>query len=231
MRLPFARTLFLSTAAALAVTSLSTPASAEKVVNAPAAKRIAKEGTGLKTAIFAGGCFWGVEGVFSHVKGVKSAVSGFHGGSAGTARYNMIVTGVTEHAEAVKITYDPYVVRYDELLRIFFSVVTDPTQLNRQGPDVGAHYRSALVPTSDEQRAVAEAYLKQLDQSGVWGKPVVTKIEKQRTFYPAEGYHQDYMLKNPNSGYIVRFDQPKVAALKAMFPRDYREEFLRDGDS
>ena len=226
-----ARTSVLAAAAALAMTALAGPAHAEKVVNAPAAKRIAKEGTGLKTAIFAGGCFWGVEGVFSHVKGVKSAVSGFHGGSKGTARYNMIVTGVTAHAEAVKITYDPYVVRYDELLRIFFSVVTDPTQLNRQGPDVGAHYRSALVPLSEEQREVAEAYLKQLDASGVWGKPVVTKIEAHRTFYPAEDYHQDYMVKHPTSGYIMRYDQPKVAAFKAMFPRDYRETFLRDADS
>ncbi|MEO1048239.1 MAG: peptide-methionine (S)-S-oxide reductase MsrA [Pseudomonadota bacterium] len=234
--MPFAslRTLPLkaalaSAAAALAVVSVSTPAQAERVVNAPASKRIAKEGAGLKTAIFAGGCFWGVEGVFSHVKGVKSAVSGFHGGSQGTASYRTIVSGMTQHAEAVKITYDPYVVRYDELLRIFFSVVTDPTQLNRQGPDVGAHYRSALVPLSDEQREVAEAYLKQLDASGVWGKPVVTKIEAHRTFYPAEGYHQDYMVKNPYSAYIMRFDQPKVAAFKAMFPRDYRDDFLRDG--
>ncbi|MEM7701226.1 MAG: peptide-methionine (S)-S-oxide reductase MsrA [Pseudomonadota bacterium] len=217
-------------AAALALGGLSAPAHAvEKVVNAPASKRIAKEGAGLKTAIFAGGCFWGVEGVFSHVKGVKSAVSGFHGGAAGTANYKTIITGMTNHAEAVKITYDPYVVRYDELLRIFFSVVTDPTQLNRQGPDVGAHYRSALVPLNGEQRAVAQAYLKQLDASGLWDKPVVTKIEKHRTFYAAEGYHQDYMVKNPYSGYIMRFDAPKVAAFKAMFPRDYRADFLRDG--
>lgn len=238
MRFPLTRPHLLSAlgstvivaAAALALAGLGAPALAgEKVVNAPAAKRIAKEGAGLKTAIFAGGCFWGVEGVFSHVKGVKSAVSGFHGGSAETARYGAIITGTTEHAESVRITYDPYVVRYDELLRIFFSVVTDPTQLNRQGPDVGAHYRSALVPLSDEQRAVAQAYLKQLDSSGLWDKPVVTRIEKYRAFYPAEDYHQDYMLKNPYSGYIMRFDAPKVDAFKAMFPRDYRAEFLRDG--
>jgi len=216
-------------ASALAISGLSLPAKAESVVNAPAPKRTANEGSGLKTAIFAGGCFWGVEGVFSHVKGVKSAVSGFHGGAAGTARYNTIVTGTTNHAEAVKITYDPYVIRYDELLRIFFSVVTDPTQLNRQGPDTGAHYRSALVPLNEEQRAVAEAYLAQLDASGLWDKPVVTKIETHRTFYRAEDYHQDYMVKNPYSSYIMRFDQPKVEAFKAMFPRDYRDDFLRDG--
>ncbi len=216
-------------AAALAFTSLAAPVQAESVVNAPAAKRIAKEGSGLKTAIFAGGCFWGVEGVFSHVKGVKSAVSGFHGGAAGTANYAAITSGTTRHAEAVMITYDPYVVRYDELLRIFFSVVTDPTQLNRQGPDVGAQYRSALVPTSAEQTAVAKAYLAQLDAARVWGKPIVTRIEGKRKFYPAETYHQDYMLKNPGSGYIVRYDAPKVAALKAMFPRDYKSTFLNDG--
>ena len=217
-------------AAALALGGLTAPAQAEEqVVNAPAPTRIAKEGIGLKTAIFAGGCFWGVEGVFSHVKGVKSAVSGFHGGSSGTAQYRTIITGTTNHAEAVKITYDPYVVRYDELLRIFFSVVTDPTQLNRQGPDVGAHYRSALVPLNGEQRAVAKAYLKQLDASGLWDRPVVTRIEKHRAFYAAEDYHQDYMVHNPGSGYIMRYDQPKVAALKSMFPRDYREDFLRDG--
>jgi peptide-methionine (S)-S-oxide reductase len=229
MRFPFFRTAVGLLAALLAFAGLTAPASAERVVNAPASKRIAKEGAGLKTAIFAGGCFWGVEGVFSHVKGVKSAVSGFHGGAAGTAKYSSIVTGTTAHAEAVMITYDPYVVRYDELLRIFFSVVTDPTQLNRQGPDVGAHYRSALVPLNDEQSAVAKAYLKQLGQSGLWDKPIVTRIEKHRKFYPAEGYHQDYMVKNPYSRYIMRYDAPKVAALKAMFPRDYRDEFLQDG--
>ena len=228
MRLPLLRSVLGLSAALLALGSIGTPAQAESVVNAPAPKRIAKEGAGLKTAIFAGGCFWGVEGVFSHVKGVKSAVSGFHGGAAGTAKYSSIITGTTRHAESVMITYDPYVVRYDELLRIFFSVVTDPTQLNRQGPDVGAHYRSALVPLNGEQRAVAEAYLEQLDASGLWDKPIVTRIEKYRTFYPAEGYHQDYMVKNPYSGYIQRYDQPKVTALKAMFPRDYRDEFLQD---
>lgn len=229
MRSLTSRSVLGLVAAAFALAGVSAPANAETAVNAPASKRIAKEGAGLKTAIFAGGCFWGVEGVFSHVKGVKSAVSGFHGGAAGTAKYRTIVTGMTNHAEAVMITYDPYVVRYDELLRIFFSVVTDPTQLNRQGPDVGAHYRSALVPLNGEQRAVAEAYLKQLDASGLWGNPVVTKVEKHRTFYPAESYHQDYMVKNPYSRYIMRWDQPKVAALKVMFPRDYRDEFLRDG--
>jgi peptide-methionine (S)-S-oxide reductase len=217
-------------AAALAVSGCAGPAlAAEEPVNAPAAKRIAKEGGGLRTAIFAGGCFWGVEGVFSHVKGVKSAVSGYHGGRAKNAKYSIVTTGMTNHAESVKITYDPNLVRYDELLRIFFSVVADPTQLNRQGPDVGSHYRTALVPTSSEQEAVAKAYLAQIERAGIWDRPIVTKIEKQRTFHPAEDYHQDFMAKNPRHGYILRWDRPKVEALQAMFPRDYRADFLRDG--
>lgn len=216
-------------AASLAISGCAAPAFAEEPVNAPAPKRIAKEGAGLKTAIFAGGCFWGVEGVFSHVKGVKSAVAGYHGGAAGTAKYNRIITGTTNHAEAVKITYDPYVVRYDELLRIFFSVVADPTLKNRQGPDVGAHYRTALVPLNAEQRAVASAYLKQMGASRVWKRPIVTKIESHKKFYAAETYHQDFMAKNPRHGYILRWDKPKVQALKAMFPSDYRSKFLRDG--
>ena len=225
MKRPF-RTALL----ALALTLPAAPALAlDKPVNAPAPERIAREGSGLKTAIFAGGCFWGVEGVFSHVKGVKSAESGYHGGSAATARYNRITAGGTAHAEAVRITYDPYIIRYDELLRIFFSVVADPTLLNRQGPDIGAHYRSALVPTSAEQRTVANAYLAQMERSGVWRRPIVTKVERLRTFYPAEGYHQDYMVKNPRSRYILRFDKPKVDALRVMFPSDFRENFLRDG--
>lgn len=216
-------------AASLAILCSAPPAFAEEPVNAPAPKRIAKEGAGLKTAIFAGGCFWGVEGVFSHVKGVKSAVSGYHGGKAATAKYNTIITGTTNHAESVKITYDPYVVRYDELLRIFFSVVADPTLRNRQGPDVGPHYRTALVPMNAEQRAVASAYLKQMGTSRVWKKPIVTRIERYRTFFPAETYHQDFMAKNPRHGYILRWDAPKVRALKTMFPSDYKPTFLRDG--
>lgn len=223
-------TLALAATAGIAIVMHSAPALAlEEPVNAPAAKRTAKEGAGLKTAIFAGGCFWGVEGVFSHVKGVKSAESGYHGGSAATASYNRIIAGGTNHAESVRITYDPYVIRYDELLRIFFSVVADPTLHNRQGPDVGAHYRSALVPTSAEQRAVAEAYLAQMERSGVWSRPIVTKIESERTFYSAEKYHQDFMAKNPSHRYILRWDKPKVDALRVMFPSEFKPAFLRDG--
>lgn len=219
----------LLAAATLALTACAGPAiAAEEPVNAPAATRIAKEDKGLKTAIFAGGCFWGVEGVFSHVKGVKAAVSGFHGGTAASAKYDIITSGVTTHAESVRVTYDPAVVRYDQLLRIYFSVVADPTLKNRQGPDVGTHYRSALVPMNAEQSAVARAYIAQLDKAGIWKKPIVTKIEAYKAFYPAEAYHQDFMANNPSHGYIVRWDAPKVAALKAMFPAYYRASFLRD---
>lgn len=216
-------------ALALGVSACQQPAlAAEKAVAAPAAERVAREGAGLKTAVFAGGCFWGVEGVFSHVKGVKSAVSGYHGGTKRQADYKIVTSGITDHAESVKVVYDPEVIRYDQLLRIFFSVIADPTQLNRQGPDVGAHYRTALVPQSREQAAVAAAYLQQLRAAKIWSKPIVTKIENARTFYPAEGYHQDFMLKNPRHGYIVRWDAPKVKALKAMYPGVYSATFQPD---
>ena len=201
---------------------------AEKVVEAPNAVRKANEGSGLKTAIFAGGCFWGVEAVFSHTKGVTSAVSGYHGGTQRSAKYSLVSSGVTDHAEAVKVTYDPKVIRYDQLLRIYFSVIADPTQLNRQGPDTGAHYRSAIVPMSAEQNAVASAYIAQLGKAGLWNKPIVTRIERAQGFYPAETYHQDFAAKNPRHGYIVRWDAPKVAALKRLYPGVYRAEFRRD---
>lgn len=219
----------LLAAGSLALSACAGPALAEEPVAAPAATRIAKEPAGLKTAIFAGGCFWGVEAVFSHVKGVKGAVSGYHGGTQKSATYDLVSSGITDHAEAVKITYDPAVVRYDQLLRILFSVVADPTLKNRQGPDTGAQYRAAIVPTSAEQSAVAKAYLAQMGKSGVWAKPIVTRIESFKAFYPAEAYHQDFMLKNPRHGYIQRWDAPKVAALKRMYPGVYRASFLKDG--
>jgi len=225
-----ARNALLAAVGALALTGCGVTASAaEKVVEAPEAALQADEPEGLQVAIFAGGCFWGVEGVFSHVKGVKSSVSGFHGGREDTATYRQIVSGMTDHAEAVRVVYDPAVVRYDELLQILFSVVTDPTLLNRQGPDVGPHYRSAIVPMNNEQARVARAYLAQLDDSGVWGAPVVTKIERFKKFFEAEGYHQDFMAKNPRHGYIVRWDAPKVRALAEMYPEHYTSVFLRDG--
>src|SRR5690606_9252012 len=147
--------------------------------------------------LFAGGCFWGVEAVCSHTKGVSSAVSGYHGGSAATAHYDQVSAGGTGHAEAVRVTYDPSVVRYDQLLQVLFSVVADPTSLNAQGPDRGTQYRAAIVPLSGEQRAVATAYLAQMRSSGVWKKPIVVAVERSKTFYPAETYHQDFAKKNP----------------------------------
>jgi peptide-methionine (S)-S-oxide reductase len=218
----------LLVAGSLALSACADPAVAEEPVNAPAAARPAKEARGLKTAIFAGGCFWGVEGVFSHVKGVTGVVSGYHGGNRQSASYDLVSSGVTDHAEAVKITYDPSVVRYDQLLQVLFSVVADPTLKNRQGPDTGAQYRSAIVPTNAEQAAVARAYLAQLGKSGLWKRPLVTAIEPYKAFYPAEAYHQDFMLRNPRHGYILRWDAPKVAALRQMFPGLYRASFLKD---
>jgi peptide-methionine (S)-S-oxide reductase len=188
---------------------------AERVVTAPAATRTAVEPDRKQVAVFAGGCFWGVEGVFSHVPGVTSVLTGYHGGSAATARYDRISDGNTGHAEAVQVIYDPKVVRYDQLLRIFFSVIADPTTLNRQGPDEGTQYRSALVPLSAEQRQVATAYLAQLGASRLWRAPIVTQVETYRRFYAAEDYHQDFMAKNPRHGYIVAWDVAKVEALIA----------------
>ena len=223
------RAALAAIALALGATACQQPAlAAESAVNAPQAKRIAKEGKGLKTAIFAGGCFWGVEAVFSHVKGVKSAVSGYHGGTERQADYNVVSSGMTDHAEAVKVTYDPQVIRYDQLLRIFFSVVADPTQLNRQGPDTGTQYRNAIVPMSAEQNAVAKAYIAQLGAARLWDRPIVTRIERAQGFYPAETYHQDFAAKNPRHGYIVRWDAPKVAALKRLYPGVYSATFQRD---
>lgn len=223
-----ARALMTAAVLALAGASCTAPASAENVVAAPAAKRIAKESPSLKTAIFAGGCFWGVEAVFSHTKGVTSAVSGYHGGTARSAKYDIVSSGMTDHAEAVRVTYDPKVVRYDQLVQIFFSVVADPTLKNRQGPDTGTQYRAALVPISAEQNVVAGAYLAQMKASGKWKAPIVTGIERAQTFYPAETYHQDFAAKNPDHGYIRAWDAPKVAALKRLYPGFYSASFKRN---
>jgi peptide-methionine (S)-S-oxide reductase len=212
--------------AALAASACQGPAiAAEKVVEAPAAQRVAKEAAGLKTAIFAGGCFWGVEAVFSHTKGVRSAISGYHGGTEGEADYQKVASGATGHREAVKVVYDPAVVRYDQLLQIFFSVVADPTLKNRQGPDRGPQYDAAIVPMSNEQRAVAAAYLAQMKASGKWDRPIVTPVIRAQAFYPAEEYHQDFAKKNPNHRYIKAWDAPKVAAFKRLYPSLYRATF------
>jgi peptide-methionine (S)-S-oxide reductase len=216
----------LISAAALAATACQSPANAaESVVAAPAAKLVAHESGGLKTAIFSGGCFWGVEAVFSHMKGVKSAVSGYDGGNAKNPSYEQVSSGTTGYRESVKVTYDPKVVRYDQLLQVFFSVIADPTLRNRQGPDQGPQYNAALVPLSKEQAAVASAYLAQMKASGKWKAPIVTGIAPAKPFYPAESYHQDFMLKNPNHAYIKYWDVPKVEALKKLYPSLYSAQF------
>ncbi|MGF7169908.1 peptide-methionine (S)-S-oxide reductase [Sphingobium xanthum] len=180
-------------------------------------------GARTATAYFAGGCFWGVEGVFSHVKGVKSVVSGYGGGPPELrVDYDRIGTGRTGYAEAVRVIYDPSQVSYGTLLRVFFSVIADPTTLNYQGPDHGTQYRSALFPQSASQEKVAKAYLAQIGKSGLWRDPIVTKIEAVGRFQPAEDYHQDFMKHNPNHGYIRRWDAPKLVAFKALFPKLYK---------
>ncbi len=201
------------------------PAAAESFVQAPAAAVQSRDVGRRETAVFAGGCFWGVEGVFSHVKGVTRVTSGYSGGAASSANYETVSTGRTGHAEAVRVTWDPSVVRYDQLLQIYFSVIADPTLRDRQGPDVGTQYRAALFPLNAEQGRVARAYLSQLGRSGLWNQPIVTRIEGYRGFYPAESEHQDFMARNPQHGYIRRWDAPKVQALKVQYPTLYKAAF------
>ena len=176
------------------------------------------------TAVFAGGCFWGVQGVFQHVRGVSNAVSGYAGGAQSSANYDQVSSGATAHAEALKITYDPSQVSYGTLLQIFFSVAHDPTELNRQGPDQGTQYRSAIFPQDAAQRQVAQAYIAQLESARVFKQPIVTKLESGHVFYPAEAYHQDYLYRNPTAPYIVIHDLPKVDNLKRMLPQLYRAD-------
>jgi peptide-methionine (S)-S-oxide reductase len=174
------------------------------------------------TAVFAGGCFWGIEAVFEHVKGVKSAVSGYAGGNTASPSYEEVSSGDTGHAESVQVIYDPSQVSYGKLLQIFFSVGHDPTQLNRQGPDHGTQYRSAIFYNTPQQQRVAESYIKQLTTAKTFSRPIVTQLAKLSAFFPAEEYHQDYLAHHPNQPYIVINDQPKVAALKKQFPDIYR---------
>ena len=197
-----------------------TPAivSAEEPVRLPAATLDPADTRTSATAIFAGGCFWGVEGVFSRVQGVTRVTSGYHGGSAETAVYEITNNGRTGHAESVRITYDPRVVSYGTLLRVLFSVVMDPTTLNHQGPDHGSQYRSAIVPANANQRRVATAYIAQLTGGRHFDAPIVTRVETPMTFYPAEAYHQDFMRRNPTHGYIRNWDAPKLAALQQFYP-------------
>jgi peptide-methionine (S)-S-oxide reductase len=185
-------------------------------VNEPMAKT-----SGQQTAVVAGGCFWGIQAVFQHVKGVVSATSGYSGGSSLTAQYEVVSTGATGHAESVKIVYDPSQVTYGELLRVFFSVAHDPTELNRQGPDEGTQYRSSIFYGSDEQKHIAEAYIAQLDKAKIFSRPIVTQVVPLKAFYAAEAYHQNYATNHPNDLYIRYNDAPKVAHLRQQFPDLY----------
>ncbi|NIF52964.1 peptide-methionine (S)-S-oxide reductase MsrA [Burkholderia sp. Ax-1724] len=177
-----------------------------------------------ETAVFAGGCFWGVQGVFQHVRGVTKAVSGYSGGARDTAQYETVSGGETGHAESVQVTFDPGKVTYGQLLQVYFSVIQDPTQLNRQGPDSGTQYRSAVFPLNDAQRRVAQSYIAQLDRSHVFPAPIVTKAEPYKGFYPAESYHQNYLTLHPDSAYIAINDMPKIVNLKRLFPNLYRDK-------
>jgi len=191
---------------------------AERTVLAPAPKVDAPAVGRTATAVFAGGCFWGVEAVFSHLKGVTAVTSGYAGGTRETADYDSVSSERTGHAEAVRITYDPARISYGTLMRVMFSVAHNPTQLNRQGPDTGTSYRSAIFPQNPAQAQAARAYLAQLNASKVWGAPVVTKIENGQ-FFPAEPYHQNFAARNPSHGYIRTFDAPKLTALQKTFPQ------------
>ncbi|WP_405051495.1 peptide-methionine (S)-S-oxide reductase MsrA [Sphingomonas sp.] len=215
------RVLFIALTTAMLTTAACTSADAagSKVVPPPAMDIPAP--AGLQTAVLAGGCFWGMEGVYEHVKGVKNVVSGYAGGAASDATYDKVSTERTGHAEAVRITYDPKQVTYGTLLQIYFSVAHDPTQLNRQGPDSGPSYRSAIFPQTPDQVRVAHAYLKQLTAARAFGRPIVTKLESGK-FYDAERSHQDFMRRNPMHPYILANDVGKVSALRRMMPSLYR---------
>jgi peptide-methionine (S)-S-oxide reductase len=191
-----------------------------KLIPAPAEDPTPASGP-AQTLVISGGCFWGVQAVYQHVKGVESAVSGYAGGAAATADYEAVSSGRTGHAEAVRITYDPGVVSAGQLLRIFFSAVHDPTQRDRQGPDYGTQYRSAIFYASEAQKKLAQAYIAQLDRAGTFGRPVATRIEALTGFYPAEGYHQDYLALHPGNPYIVINDKPKIDNLRRLFPDLY----------
>jgi len=226
-RNPFSR-LALGAAAigALAIAALvaAPTRAAEDAVRIPPPAADVPASDTLQTAVLSGGCFWGVQGVFQHTAGIASAVSGYAGGSQMTATYEQVSSGTTGHAESVQIKYDPRKISYGKILQIFFSVVHDPTQLNRQGPDSGTQYRSAIFTTSDEQKKVADAYIAQLDAAKVYGKPIVTKVSPLQGFFAAEAYHQDYLTLHPHQPYIAYNDLPKVENLKKLFAENYIEK-------
>lgn len=217
-------TIFAALFGALAIVSASTlpGQAAEEAFIIPPPAQDAKTAGAVETAVLAGGCFWGVQGVYQHTAGVISAVSGYAGGSKMTANYTAVSTGATDHAEAVEIKYDPAKISYGKILQIFFSVAHDPTQLNRQGPDTGPQYRSEIFTSNEEQQKVADAYIRQLNAAKVYRAPIATKLGTLQAFYPAEAYHQDYLTLHPNQPYIVFNDLPKIENLKKVFGENYR---------
>ncbi|WP_407654416.1 peptide-methionine (S)-S-oxide reductase MsrA [Bradyrhizobium prioriisuperbiae] len=224
--LPLRRMVLTAAAGAVLLSSAwigpSRAAEDAVVIPAPTADLPAADGT--QTAVLAGGCFWGVQGVYQHTKGVLNAVSGYAGGAKETANYSASGTGATGHAESVQVTYDPKVISYGKLLQIYFSVVHDPTQLNRQGPDSGTQYRSTIFVQNDAQKKIAEAYIAQLNTAKTFKKPIATTVESGKPFFVGEEYHQDYLTLHPNQPYIVYNDAPKIEALKKIFADNYRDK-------
>jgi len=224
---PFSRPSLLAAAVgAVAVVALALAPlkAAEDAVVIPPPATDVPASDGVQTVVLSGGCFWGVQGVFQHTAGVVSAVSGYSGGSKANAQYELVSTGTTGHAESVEVKYDPRKVSYGKILQIFFSVVHNPTELNRQGPDTGTQYRSAIFTTSDAQKKVADAYIAQLDAAKAYPKPIVTKVGTLQAFYPAESYHQDYLTLHPSQPYIAYNDLPKIENLKKLFAENYQEK-------
>jgi peptide-methionine (S)-S-oxide reductase len=220
---PFLIAAAVAGAVAFAFAPLATHAESAVTLPPPAADAPA-QGAKLETAVLAGGCFWGIQAVYQHVKGVTNAVSGYAGGPQSEADYQSVSSGRTGHAESVKVTFDPRQISYGKILQIYFSVAHDPTQLNRQGPDSGTQYRSEIFPQTEAQREAARAYISQLDQARVYKRPIVTKTGTLKaSFFPAERYHQDYAINHPNQPYIVYNDAPKVVNLKAMYPELWRD--------
>ena len=217
------RALWMGGAAAAVMAALAFrgPAKADDAHVVPPPAIDAPQAAGPQTVVLSGGCFWGVQGVFEHVKGVQRAVAGYAGGTRDTAQYETVSTGETGHAESVQVTFDPKQISYGKLLQIFFSVALDPTEVDHQGPDDGTQYRSEVFATDAGQMKVAQAYIAQLDAAHAFGRKIATRVDRLPGFYPAEGYHQDFLENNPNYPYIVVNDMPKVAALKALFPEFY----------
>jgi peptide-methionine (S)-S-oxide reductase len=221
-RIPFPRFLLVGVAVLLLVAGFALTGRSSASIDLPDPSLDVQTASGEQTAVFAGGCFWGMEGVFEHVRGVSEVMTGYAGGNAETATYKQVSSGATQHAESVQVVYDPAQISYGDLLKVYFSVAHDPTQLNRQGPDHGVQYRSEIFFANDQQKQVAESYIDQLNQARVFSDPVVTQLEPLNQFYPAESYHQDFIQRNPLHPYVVVHDLPQIRQLQAQFPDLYQ---------